>query len=109
MKIVWAVVHNDYDDYSTQSLHEDPRDAFVAAGYFTDDGLPKYGDTAAHDDVEAMVLYGPGETEGEDWDQRSEIQTDAYLSIYYVPALLRKQADGKRLTKHELKVLEEHG
>jgi hypothetical protein len=110
MRIVWAVIDNTpYDGGQTLSLHEHPMDAFKAAGHFDEEGRPKYGNRAEHNDVEAQALYEAGEGyEENEWVSLRDITTEQYVSLYYIPSLLRKEAEGHRITKDERRYLDQH-
>lgn len=99
--VVWAVSHSDYDEYSIHSLHEYPKDAYKAAGYFDKDGKPKIGKNATYYDVEPMLLLGPGQREEDDSIILEDIRFVNYWEIYLLPAAIRKYEEGKKLDRPE--------
>lgn len=101
MKIVWGVTYSDYEEYSVLSIHEDAKDAYHAAGYFDNEGKPKIGNNATYNDVEAFALFEKDE-KVEDMSIRLEDERwKEYLNIFYLPALIRKYEEGRRLDRIE--------
>lgn len=111
--IVWQGFFRDYDECSHSDVYSTPEAAYEAIGFIGSDGTPQL--TVDHSwSVEPCRVYNSvAEAKADELrfdpetfrSELDEMQTVAYLSVYYLPALVRKFEEGKRLTKDEMLAL----
>ena len=102
--IVWQGQYADYDDFSTTEVFENAVDAYKAAGFLAPDGTPAAANNNLNWTIYPKRLYKTYE----EWveaqtsdDDLDDLREQAYIEVFYLPALIHKYEQGKHLDNYE--------
>lgn len=104
--VLWQGHYGNYDDSAHTDLFTDPVECLKAMGWIDRDGRPieVRGDNI-HWDLEAMPVYEDYEQARHDEFPWHEYGDMARFTYWYLPLLIWKYENDKRLNKHERMVL----
>jgi hypothetical protein len=105
-QVLWQGHYGNYDDSGYTELFSDPVECLKAMGWIDRDGRPidVRGDNI-YWSLTAMPVYEDYEQARHDETPWTDVTDVARFNHWYLPMLIRKYEDGKRLDRHEQEVL----